>query len=70
MKKQTVNRRDFIKGGAVAAAAIGLPTFVPGTVVGEDARVLFPLLDGGGSVFRQFGRLLRGGGGEAEEGEE
>ena len=42
-----------------------------GAVSGFEFRdFLFPLLDGGGSVFRQFGRLLRGGGGEAEEGEE
>jgi len=37
MKERTVSRRDFVKGGAVAAAAIGLPAVVPNTVFGADA---------------------------------
>ena len=37
MQKRTVSRRDFVKGGAVAAAAFGLPTIVPGVVIGADA---------------------------------
>ncbi|MCP4375608.1 MAG: Gfo/Idh/MocA family oxidoreductase [bacterium] len=37
MPKRTVNRRDFIKSGVVAAAAVGLPTVVPSVVVGKDA---------------------------------
>ena len=37
MQERTVNRRDFIKGGAVAVAAIGLPTIVPSAVIGADA---------------------------------
>ena len=37
MQKRTVSRRDFVKGGAVAVAAIGLPTVVPSTVIGADA---------------------------------
>ena len=37
MKERTVSRRDFVKGGAVAAAAIGLPTIVPSTVLGAEA---------------------------------
>jgi hypothetical protein len=37
MHKRTVNRRDFVKGSAVAAAAFGLPTIVPSVVVGADA---------------------------------
>ncbi|MDP6633331.1 MAG: Gfo/Idh/MocA family oxidoreductase [Phycisphaerae bacterium] len=37
MQKRTVSRRDFVKSGAVAAVAIGLPTVVPSAVIGADA---------------------------------
>ena len=37
MQKRAVSRRDFIKGGIAASAAIGLPTIVPSTVLGAEA---------------------------------
>jgi len=37
MQKQTVSRRDLIKGGIAAGAAIGLPAIVPSTVFGAAA---------------------------------
>ena len=37
MQERNVSRRDFIKGGVVAAATFGLPTIVPSVVIGADA---------------------------------
>ena len=37
MRKRPVSRRDFIKGGVVAGAALGFPTIVPGTVFSATA---------------------------------
>jgi len=37
MQERTVSRRDLIKGGLAAGAAIGLPAIVPGTVFGAAA---------------------------------
>lgn len=35
MKKTTMNRRGFVKGGVAAGAALGFPMIVPGTVFGD-----------------------------------
>ena len=32
-----VNRRSFVKGSLVTAAAVGFPTIVPARVLGQDA---------------------------------
>jgi len=37
MQKRTVSRRDLIKGGIAAGAAIGIPAVVPSTVLGAEA---------------------------------
>ncbi|MBT3199669.1 MAG: Gfo/Idh/MocA family oxidoreductase [Phycisphaerales bacterium] len=60
MQKRTVTRRDFVKSGAVAVAAIGLPTVVPSTVIGKDApsgRVNIGLI-GCGSISRYYHRNI------------
>lgn len=37
MNGRTLNRRDFLRNGLVAGAALGVPTIVPGTVFGSAA---------------------------------
>ncbi len=61
MLKRTVSRRDFVKGGVVAGAALGFPTIVPSTVFGATApndRVNVAQI-GCGSISGHHTNLLR-----------
>ena len=63
MRKRPVSRRDFIKGGVVAGAALGFPTIVGGTVFGADApsnRVNVGLIGCGNIGTGYHSRYLKG----------
>jgi len=58
MKKQSISRRGFLKGTAIASAAVACPTVLPSSVFGKDApseRIMVGHIGVGG----QGGGLLR-----------
>ena len=62
MREASVSRRDFIKGGIAAGAALGVPTVVGSTVLGADApsqRVHVGLIGCGGISNYHTNYLIR-----------